>query len=929
MSKYDLLDARSELEQVITKDLKRALEKRGCEVQHNGTESSCSGPNIPDIEVYSGNYIFCIEVTKRKKSQQDNEYQSIKDHLIEIKKANNSKKCFCIFISPETYHRTFSSIRDSNVINSNKPDLKIIPINFNNFELFITKLITNHKEKYTIKEIIQLFDKTEEYINDESILKLLFTILFYNDNSLSESIKLKEDNNHQATIQSLISDLKKLEDDLRKQGMAIHTEAIRNVIYLVFIKLYEEKREYEKNLNRFSRIGFLKFQENIGNNKTATHKLFEIIKQDNDLQSAKMFSEHDLLAEKLNDEFVTKYFIEPFEKYFFYTTKIDGLGAAYEVLGQLSGKDTKAGQFFTPENIVRFMVQVAGLRERDVVLDPACGTGRFLIYAMHDMFGKINSTSSKEDERRIKKEQLWGTDYDNYVSKLCKMNMYIHKDGKSNISNIDGHLLPGKDNTIDVILTNPPLGEMSYNLPSYSMDFKLNRMEVIPKRNVTQEKINNLKEIINDETNLTKIRNITNKIIELESKLTLNPEIKIRGSEIKGGALFINSAWHYLKNISRSDRPHEWRGGTLIIIVDEGLLNTDDYFDFRKFLKKHFYIKAIFSLTRDTFIPVSKTQTKTSILYLVKKDDVDVIQQEPVFFAYIDKVGLNTKKKICENHMFNNGHENVLKAFIDFRHNILSSYIQDNFNISRFRQKMQMDMTFGIEDNSYRYLREFAFLQDRIDENFNNPRFDEINKILDRSDSSMPLGDSNIMVSITSGKTPRNMHYIPDGVDGGVRFLGATNILAGNINIESAPRISEDFHNGVLKGSKINKGKLLISMAGTIGRCAIYREEEEVNANQAVAIIELNTNSDILSDYLERYLNSRIGQLFFEKLQHISSQPNINLEEIKTIMIIKPVNQEEIISVFREKDKKIYQLEQKIIDEVEDSKVVFEKMIFP
>ena len=53
------------------------------------------------------------------------------------------------------------------------------------------------------------------------------------------------------------------------------------------------------------------------------------------------------------------------------------VGAAYEVLGKLSGKDVKVGQFFTPENVVRFMVKLAELVSTDKVLDPAFGLPDF------------------------------------------------------------------------------------------------------------------------------------------------------------------------------------------------------------------------------------------------------------------------------------------------------------------------------------------------------------------------------------------------------------------------------------------------------------------------------------------------------------------------------------------------------------------------
>jgi type I restriction-modification system DNA methylase subunit len=197
--------------------------------------------------------------------------------------------------------------------------------------------------------------------------------------------------------------------------------------------LYEEKREHENKENRFTPSSFKRYQEYTGNekNKMAIHVLFDNIKDDPELERCKLFTESDRFAERLNDDFVMDFFIKPFSKYHFYTTKIDGLGAAYEVLGKLSGKDVKVGQFFTPENVVRFMVKLANLEYNDVTLDPACGTGRFLIYAMHDMMEKVDGREQESKKEAIKKSQLFGTDDDPDVSKLAKMNMYIHGDGKT------------------------------------------------------------------------------------------------------------------------------------------------------------------------------------------------------------------------------------------------------------------------------------------------------------------------------------------------------------------------------------------------------------------------------------------------------------------------------------------------------------------
>jgi type I restriction enzyme M protein len=322
----------------------------------------------------------------------------------------------------------------------------------------MNRLVQTTKDEYPKEQIMNLFSDYLQFVDDERILKVLYEKLFYHDENLKKEIQTLEDNKHQKTVEDLIAGLTKLEQDLRDYRIALSGDAIRNVIFLVFIKLYEEKREYDGEPNRFTKDGFLEFQRlnEQKKKKKAIHLLFDQIKEDPELKDAKLFSEADKLKERMNDDFVIKYFIEPFSKYHFYTTKVDGLGAAYEVLGKLSGKDVKVGQFFTPENVVKFMVKLAELEPTDVVLDPACGTARFLTYAMEDMLAKVSGSNIETQKKRIRATQLFGTDDDLNVAKLAKMNMYIHGDGKTNIQDLDGLLLYNLDNKIDVILTNPP-----------------------------------------------------------------------------------------------------------------------------------------------------------------------------------------------------------------------------------------------------------------------------------------------------------------------------------------------------------------------------------------------------------------------------------------------------------------------------------------
>ena len=700
MSKYDNLDARKELEQQIAIDFKKAFEKRGLTVVHNGTETTHAPAGNPDIEVFNDSTHINIEVTKLVKSGQDGEWQSIKDHFEKTKRNNASKNCYLWFISPETYYRTINSIMDWNFAHKPNRDQKILPICFSTFELFINKLIESPREQYTTEQFLSLFDKFVEFNDDSNILRQFYENLFYSDTKLRETIEGQEEERHQKVVEELITGFKSLEQKLRQEMIAVSGPAIKNVIYLVFIKLYEEKKEKEeKERNRFKLASFQDYQTTIRDKTTAIHKLFADIKRDPKLIECKLFTDEDVLSDRLYDEFVIENFIKKFEEYPFYTTKVDGLGAAYEVLGQISSKDREAGQFFTPEKVVKFMVKMAELSPSDYVYDPACGTARFLTYSMDDMISKVKGKRNESElTSDIRKKQLFGTDDGPTVAKLAKMNMYIHNDGKTNIKDADGLTQYDKDNKIDIILTNPPLGDLSYWRAIYDNDFRLKRMEVIPKKNITQEELENTNKQIKMNQEKLIFEKLPNKISRINRRLAylqrkkIEVELKIEqkrseyitsGSQMKGGALFLNSCKHYLKSVRDSSALSEWRGGKILIILDEGILNTEDYKEMREFVKKYFYIKAVISLTRDTFVPVSNTSTKTSILYAIKKEDPDAKQQEPIFFAHAEKVGLNTKKKVCPNHLFNNGND-ILTKYKEFEQKILASYEGVYFNKSRF-----------------------------------------------------------------------------------------------------------------------------------------------------------------------------------------------------------------------------------------------------
>jgi hypothetical protein len=203
---------------------------------------------------------------------------------------------------------------------------------------------------------------------------------------------------------------------------------------------------------------------------------------------------------------------------------------------------------------------------------------------------------------------------------------------------------------------------------------KLEKTDEVKKYNSLLGKISKKRATIEKNNELLK---------ELEVKRSTNQsDISITGNNLKGGAQFLGVIWHYLKDETKYSDLVEWKGGKTLIVLDEGVLNTDEYSKTREFIKKYFYIKAVVSLTRDTFIPISNTNVKTSILYLIKKTDVYAVQKEPIFFAHINKVGMNTKGKAIKNDL-----PDILSKYRKFKKNVEDSYSNGFFNASAFKQK--------------------------------------------------------------------------------------------------------------------------------------------------------------------------------------------------------------------------------------------------
>lgn len=146
--------------------------------------------------------------------------------------------------------------------------------------------------------------------------------------------------------------------------------------------------------------------------------------------------------------------------------RYDIFGRAYEYLLQRFGQNKEFAEYFTPRHIVDRMVQIVDPQIGEMIYDPACGTGGFIVRAFEYVRAQIERRriSGVERERllrQLKEHHLVAVEHVPLVFKLALMNMILHGDGSAQLHNDDSLSNKAQDvhkGRYDIILANPPFG---------------------------------------------------------------------------------------------------------------------------------------------------------------------------------------------------------------------------------------------------------------------------------------------------------------------------------------------------------------------------------------------------------------------------------------------------------------------------------------
>lgn len=141
-------------------------------------------------------------------------------------------------------------------------------------------------------------------------------------------------------------------------------------------------------------------------------------------------------------------------------TDFDILGNFYGEFVKYGGSDGNSlGIVLTPRHITNLMVDLIDVNKNDVVLDPACGSGSFLITAMRRM---LNQCTTDAERDNVKRNQVLGIELQQKLFTIATTNMILHGDGKSNLERNDmfhTELAPLKNKDVTKVLINPPYSQ--------------------------------------------------------------------------------------------------------------------------------------------------------------------------------------------------------------------------------------------------------------------------------------------------------------------------------------------------------------------------------------------------------------------------------------------------------------------------------------
>lgn len=417
----------------------------------------------------------------------------------------------------------------------------------------------------------------------------------------------------------------------------------QQLINLIFCKIYDERFTEPENIVTF-RAGVDEEPKVI---KERILNLFNEVKR----KYKEVLDSSDAIILDTNS---IVYVVGELQNYCLIEAERDVIADAFEVFIGHALKGGQ-GQFFTPRNVIKMMVDILDPGDEDLIIDPACGSGGFLIESLRHIWTKLDEEGKKfhwskinlqEEKMAVAINNIRGIDKDSFLSKVAKAYMAIIGDGKGGIFCEDS--LERPDNWGEVTKTKVHLGDFSILLTNPPFGSK------IPVRG--EEKL---------------------KQFEFGYKWKFDKEIKkwVKTEKLKKQeepqVLFVERCLSFLKE-----------GGRMAMVLPSGILGNEQESYLRQYIQETGNLFAIVELPFETFSP--NVTINTSVLFVQKgrsnKKNIFISINK---YCGHDKKGRSTEKDDISSviDFYKNKKSNENNFFIQ------SSLLENNFVAKRYLRK--------------------------------------------------------------------------------------------------------------------------------------------------------------------------------------------------------------------------------------------------
>lgn len=412
-------------------------------------------------------------------------------------------------------------------------------------------------------------------------------------------------------------------------------DAFWELLNLIFCKIYDEKRRYlcaERNETYHRQFWVGVKERNTPEGQAAVAKRIKAIFEQ--LKTDEIFREVFVGNEQISlSDYGIAYVASEIAKYSFLDATVDVKGTAYETIVSNTLKQ-EAGQFFTPRNVIKCMVEILNPTVNSRVLDPACGSGGFIVMVLDHvrrqitkamypeldgalLEAKANTDAVNDKVREYAENMIFGFDFDPDLKKAAKMNMVMAGDGHSNIYNINsleypnGSLPDIPKVTASVAKSVEQKGDLPACDTAYALDNAMGKFDCIFTNPPFGSKV------------------------EVASTIAENYELKaFTAPEV----LFIEQCYNFLKP-----------GGKMGIVLPDGILGNPNTEVVRKWILEHFKLLASIDLPVETFLP--QVGVQASLLFLQKKTALERLvdpnsEVYDVFMAIAEKVGKDRRGNV-------------------------------------------------------------------------------------------------------------------------------------------------------------------------------------------------------------------------------------------------------------------------------------------